>query len=89
MGQGWRRVSWLRTFRCQSPAERIPICAGTQVEAVGAARLERVREGRLATVPSGLVRFKNRQGKTLRAVLCTFCTPLLVFEPSPTLKIDG
>ena len=34
-----------RTFRCQNPAERIPICAGTQVEAVGGARLERVREG--------------------------------------------
>ena len=24
-----------RTFRCQNPAERIPICAGTKVEAVG------------------------------------------------------
>ena len=72
-GQGWGRAvatgCELRTSSCQSLPELIPICAGTQVKALGGAYLGRVRQGAAATVPSGLVRFKNDKGNPYGATL--------------------
>ena len=65
MGQGWRRVSRLRTYCCQGPAERILICAGTQVKALGGGRTWEGSIGRSCNGAVGLeVQKSTRENRT-------------------------